>query len=255
MILLILTITIPRWAATLAQVDKWSIWGVPITAIGEGIALELACYYIVAVYERVNAARASYAAWWADHDKAMAAQGKKNHKPKTDPELRGAGRLMVVFYILFVLTVGSQTPFIMAQLTGEPVNVLLTREPLWGYAFLLVVSPEIVTIGLAMAIHFDAVARRGNKPEQHERVTATRIASAVAMFRVALFGGRRAEPIPEQPSPVPVDGTSARDQAVQVLADDPEVTGTELAKRIGRSPGLARRYKREILGNNGKDIK
>lgn len=188
LIMLILLVTIPRWAATLAQVDTWQIFGVTMTAIGEGIALELGMYYILTVYERVQAEVARYAAWWTDHDRAMTDQGKTNHKPEDLPEFKGAWKLMAVFYGLFALTVGSQTPFIMTQLTGEPVATLLERTPLWFYAFLLVVSPEVVTAGLAIAIHYDGVVKRraSNAPVTRQSWTVASIAQQIALIRAAL---------------------------------------------------------------------
>ncbi len=160
LIFLILITTIPRWAMTLAQVDDWQIWGVPITAIGEGIALEIACYYLVRVHSDAAQAMALYVSRWAQHDEAMKLQGKQNHKPKEHPELKGYRSLMGLFYLLFVLTLLTHAPFIMSQLTGTPTRELLSMGVLWAYAFLLVVSPEAVTVGIARALHFERVTQR-----------------------------------------------------------------------------------------------
>jgi len=159
LIWLILLVTIPRWAATLAQVDKYMALGIPITAIGEGIVLELGCWYIIRIFSATRAKAFAYRAWWEAHDGAMRDQGKRNRKPQNDPQLRGYQVLMVAFAGLLLLTLLAQTPFIMTQLSGGMVATLLTENLLWAYSIVLVVSPELMTAAIAVAIHYHGVVR------------------------------------------------------------------------------------------------
>ena len=160
LLILVLIITIPRWAQTLAQVDTFTIAGIPITAIGEGIVLEIACFYLINAYGKAYEEAQRYKAAWEAHDARMRDQGKQNHKPADDPELAGYKQLMALYYVLLGLTVVSQWPFLMSTLTGYPVTTLLPFSAQWGYTLFLVVAPEIVTYALARAMHFGRICKR-----------------------------------------------------------------------------------------------
>lgn len=166
LLLLVLIITIPRWAQTLAQVDKFSIFGIPATAIGEGIVLEIACYLLIIAHGNAYEETQRYRADWEAHEQRMQEQGKQNRKPKTDPELAGYGQLMALYYVLLGLTIVSQWPFLMSALTGQPVTALLSHYGQWGYTLFLVIAPEIVTFALARAHHYGRICARRRQERQ-----------------------------------------------------------------------------------------
>jgi len=160
LLILVLVITIPRWAQTLAQVDTFTIFSIPMTAIGEGIVLELACWFLIQAHGNAYEEAQRYKAAWTAHSDRMKEQGKQNHKPKTDPELSGYWQLMVLYYVLLGLTVLSQWPFLMSTLSGIPVTELLGYGMQWAYTLLLVFAPEIVTFALARSAHFGRICKR-----------------------------------------------------------------------------------------------
>jgi len=160
LLILVLVITIPRWAQTLAQVDTFTIFSIPMTAIGEGIVLELACWFLIQAHGNAYEEAQRYKAAWTAHSDRMKEQGKTNHKPKTDPELSGYWQLMVLYYVLLGLTVLSQWPFLMSTLSGIPVTELLGYGMQWAYTLLLVFAPEIVTFALARSAHFGRICKR-----------------------------------------------------------------------------------------------
>ena len=167
LIWLILLVTIPRWAMTLQQVDRYTILGIPIAAIGEGIVLELGCLYIIQVFSAAKAKALEYRAKWEAHTEAMEEQGKHNRKPENDPRLTGYKVLMGAFSTLLLLTLAAQTPFIMAQfLPDETMADLLSRQILWGYSFVLVISPEVMTAAIALALHYHGVVKRIDGDEE-----------------------------------------------------------------------------------------
>ena len=156
LIWLILLVTIPRWAMTLQQVDTYQAFGIPITAVGEGIVLELGCWFIIQVYSDARKWALKYRADWEAHDERMQEQGKRNRKDKHEPHLRGYKVLMTAFVGLLFITLLAQTPFIMTQfLPGETIASILTdRRTLWGYSVVLVIAPEIMTAAVALANHY-----------------------------------------------------------------------------------------------------
>jgi len=163
LLILVLVITIPRWAQTLAQVDTFAVAGIPVTAIGEGIVLELACYFLIQAHGAAHEENQRYKADWEAHEDRMQEQGKKNRKPRKDPELSGSGQLMVLYYVLLALTVVSQWPFLMGTLTGQPVTELIGTRAQWGYTLFLVIAPEVVTFALARAAHYGRICARRQK--------------------------------------------------------------------------------------------
>ena len=160
LLILVLAITIPRWAQTLAQVDTFTVFSIPMTAIGEGVVLEFACWLLIQAHGNAYEEAQRYKAAWTAHDERMQEQGKQNHKPKTDPELSGYWQLMVLYYVLLGLTVLSQWPFLMSTLSGIPVTDLLGYGMQWAYTLLLVFAPEIVTFALARSHHFGRICKR-----------------------------------------------------------------------------------------------
>lgn len=198
LIWLILLVTIPRWAATLAQVDKYTAFGIPVTAIGEGIVLELGCWFIVQVYSDARRWALKYRSDWEAHDERMREQGKHNWKPKGDPRLVGYKVLMVAFVCLLLLTLCAQTPFIMAQfLPGETMGTLLPRRVLWGYSLVLVVSPEAITAAVALALHYQRVVRR-IAAEEGEGETSLQFSRALGLRYEAWLASLQRVP-PQQP--------------------------------------------------------
>ena len=178
LIWLILLVTIPRWAMTLQQVDTYQAFGVPITAVGEGIVLELGCWFIIQVYSDAKSEAHRYRAWLEAHIERMEEQGKHSRKPKEEPRLRGYKVLLVAFVLLLALTLLAQTPFIMAQfLPDETMADLLSRRLLWGYSIVLVIAPEVMTAAIALALHFHQVVdeiryESGRAKEKSRRVAA-----------------------------------------------------------------------------------
>jgi hypothetical protein len=220
LLLLVLIITIPRWAMTLAQVDSFTLWSIPVTAIGEGIALELGAYLLARTHNRCAQAAAKYRAEWETHNAAMLAQGKRNRKPEHDPNLKGYGSLMALFYVLFALTVFSQTPFIMSVLTGDPVNALLARIPLWAYSALLVISPELITVALARAAHYILVLDNTSGKE-------TLIDKAETL--IALFTTRIT---PRAPAGAPVDNPATESINVDPPEPQPRITAHDRRRAL-----------------------
>ena len=152
LILAVLIVTIPRWAGAFQPIDKFIAFGVPITAIGTGIAMGLGTYYVIKTLQMVNRQYRDSLATWETHDKNMQTQGKQNHKPK--PEKPRSRTLLATFFgILLLLTTISQTPYLVSEFTGTAVQNLLSRVGLWGYSIVLVLSPEIVIAALALAAH------------------------------------------------------------------------------------------------------
>ena len=182
LLILVLVITIPRWAQTLAQVDTFTIFSIPMTAIGEGIVLELACWFLIQAHGNAYEEAQRYKAAWAAHNERMQEQGKTNHKPATDPELSGYGQLMVLYYVLLGLTIVSQWPFLMSTLSGRPVTELLSYGLQWGYTLFLVIAPEVVTFALARAAHFGriCVRRRAERDKSEQGATEARGLWAIA---------------------------------------------------------------------------
>jgi len=178
LIFVILAVTIPRWAMTLAQVDTFgfAIGGhmIAIAAIGEAIVLEFGNLYVLRTFTRCQRQAFEYAAWWETHDQLMKDQGKTNRKPENNPKIRGYQILPLALLILEVLTLLAQTPFIAGQLLGRPAVDLLNQWGtgwVWGYAFLLVISPGVMTVAIGFAINYaDVIKEIGAKKEKVEIV-------------------------------------------------------------------------------------
>jgi len=263
-LLLVLIITIPRWAQTLAQVDKFTILDIPITAIGEGIVLEIGCYLLIVAHSNAYEEKQRYDAAWEAHDKAMQEQGKQNRKPRTDPELAGYGQLMVLYYALLGLTVLSQWPFLMGALSGRAVTELLHPWAQWGYTLLLVVAPEIVTFALARAAHFGRICARrrqerdkaGQSAQERRDVWALlraqvgNLAQLRAQWRAMLGATGHAEDSPPE-APKPADNppkpagdlsTDARRSALlKVVARKPGLEPAQVAAQYAPQFGVSRR--------------
>jgi len=184
LIWLILLVTIPRWAMTLQQVDRYTVLGIPVAAIGEGIVLELGCLYIIQVFGAAKALALEYRAKWEVHAQMMEEQGKHNRKPENDPRLTGYKVLMVAFSALLLLTLAAQTPFIMAQfLPDETMADLLSRRVLWGYSFVLVISPEVMTAAIALALHYHGVVQQIDGKEPFSAIAVAAVKEKVAALQ------------------------------------------------------------------------
>ena len=178
LIFVILAVTIPRWAMTLAQVDTFGFSigerMIAIAAIGEAVVLEFGNLYVLRTFTRCQREAFVYKAWWEDHDQSMKSLGKTNRKPPYNPKIRGFRILPVALLILEVLTLLAQTPFISGQLLGQPAVDLLNQWGtgwVWGYAFLLVISPGIMTIAIGFAINYaDVIKEIEAKKEKVEIV-------------------------------------------------------------------------------------
>lgn len=152
LIFAVLIVTIPRWAGAFLPIDKFVIFGIPVTAIGTGLVMGLGTFYVVETLQMVNREFREALSKWEAHDKAMDAQGKTNRKPKPEPP-RSRWWLGAFFTVLLVLTTLSQTPYIISEFTGTPVNELIRIDALWVYSVILVVSPEIIIAAVALATH------------------------------------------------------------------------------------------------------
>jgi hypothetical protein len=129
LIFVILAVTIPRWALTLAQVDTFGVAGVPLAAIGEAIVLEFGVLYILSVFNRCRTHALQYQAEWAALNQRNIEQGKKTRKPPEDARMGGYLVLPAALLVLEILTIASQTPFIAGQLMSESAVTLLND---WG---------------------------------------------------------------------------------------------------------------------------
>lgn len=152
LILAVLIVTIPRWAGAFMPIDKFVLWGIPVTAIGTGIIMGLGTYYVVETLQMVNRQYRESFEKWETHDRNMEAQGKMNHKPKPVPP-RSRVWLASFFGLLLFLTAVSQTPYVISEFIGTPVAELMTQQWLSLYSLALVVSPEIIVAAMALATH------------------------------------------------------------------------------------------------------
>jgi hypothetical protein len=151
-ILAVLIVTIPRWSGAFMPIDKFVLFGLPVTAIGTGIIMGLGTYYVVETLQMVNRQYREKFAKWETHDKNMQAQGKVNRKPKPHPP-RSRIWLALFFGLLLFLTAVSQTPYVISEFTGTPVQELMTVRWLAAYSLALVLSPEIIVAASALAVH------------------------------------------------------------------------------------------------------
>jgi hypothetical protein len=130
--------------------------------------LEFGNLYILRTFTRCQ--RQAFK-WTADREvlaERLAEQGKKIHKAEKDPRIAGYGLLPALLLTLEVLTLLAQTPFIAGQLLNTSAVALLHeihRALVWGYAFLLVISPGIMTVAIGFAINYDEVMRQIEKRE------------------------------------------------------------------------------------------
>jgi hypothetical protein len=158
LILVILAVTIPRWALTLQQVDTFALAGIPIAAIGEAVVLELGNFYLLRIYNKCRARAIKYKNDWEALDERNQEQGKTTRKSKTDSVTAGHWILPAALLILEGLTVAAQTPFIAGTLLNQSASDLLKQiHPLAViiYAFLLVVSPGLMTVGIGFGVHYE----------------------------------------------------------------------------------------------------
>jgi hypothetical protein len=166
LIFVILAVTIPRWALTLAQVDTFGVAGIPLAAIGEAVVLEFGNLYILSVFNRCRTYALQYQGEWEALNQRNIEQGKKTRKPPRDARVGGYLVLPAALLILEFLTIVSQTPFIAGQLMSESAVDLLNdwgMPAVWGYALLLVISPGIMTVGIGFGIHYENVLRQVGK--------------------------------------------------------------------------------------------
>jgi len=203
LIFVILAVTIPRWAATLAQVDKFTIQilgnPVAIAAIGEAIVLEFGNLYVLRQFTRCRQHAFQYHAAWEilDQRNREAEKPKTTRKPEHDPRIKGYQILPMALLCLETLTVLAQTPFIAGSLMEQPATVLLNTWGMWAvwiYAFLLVISPGIMTVAIGFAINYDEAMTEitATTTETEERQPlAERISKTVA----SLLAFRTARPL------------------------------------------------------------
>jgi len=188
LILTVLIVTIPRWAGAFQPIDKFVAFGIPITAIGTGIAMGLGTYYVIKTLQMVNRQYRDSLATWETHDRNMATQGKQNRKPKPDKP-RSRGILAAFFGILLLLTTISQTPYLVSEFTGTAVEHLLSRVGLWGYSIVLVLSPEIVIAALALAAHERGALKDDGKRGARKLATGSLVDTAINRLVGKLGGG------------------------------------------------------------------
>lgn len=164
LIIAILTMTIPRWALTLAQVDKFGVFlggnWIPVAAIGEAVVLELGNLYILRRFSETQRYDFQYRTEWEALKKRNDAAGHNTHKPDQDPRIGGYRLLPVMLLILEALTLIAQTPFMAGELLNtSAASLLLNVGPtlVWTYAFLLVLAPGIMSVAIGYAINYEKV--------------------------------------------------------------------------------------------------
>lgn len=209
LILAVLIVTIPRWAGAFQPIDKFVVGGIPVTAIGTGIAMGLGTYYVIKTLQMVNRQYRDSLATWETHDKNMQAQGKQNRKPKpTKPRSRVI--LAIFFGILLLLTTISQTPYLVSEFTGTAVEHLLSRVGLWGYSIVLVLSPEIVIAALALAAHERGALRDDGKGRARKLATGSLVDAAVSRL-IGKLGGSNERALDTGAEIVETDKVSTRE--------------------------------------------
>ena len=257
LIFVILAVTIPRWAATLAQVDKFGVTVlgnfVAIAAIGEAIVLEFGNLYVLRQFTRCRQHSFEYHAAWEALDKSNQERDKPvtTRKPPYDPRIQGFKILPVALLSLECLTVLAQTPFIAGTLMGVEAISLLNQWGMWAvwsYAFLLVISPGVMTIAIGFSQTYDQVmgqidaekAKREVQPPRRRRIAdaftallEARIGRPVAEHE-ASTARSHARPIGDQPTsglpladqwstsdrPAGTDGGNGRAQSDQPATTD-----------------------------------
>lgn len=216
LIILILTMTIPRWALTLRQVDSFALAGVPIAAIGEAVVLEIGNFYLLQVYNRCRARAIRYRADWEALDERNREQGKTTRKAKTDSVTAGYWVLPVALMVLEGLTVMAQTPFIAGELLGQSATSLLDQIH-WlaviAYAFILVISPGLMTVGIGFGVYYESAlaevekekagAETGVRPSIAQALTARLTAGIERNRSTAKLDRLRARPTDRVPDRVP----------------------------------------------------
>jgi len=232
LILVVLLVSIPRWAETLAQVDAMTVFGIPVTALGQGIVIELGSYYILRVFNATRQAAAEYRAWWGAHDARMREQDKVNRKPENDPRLRGYQALMAAFLLLLALAFIAQTPFVMHMFTGRAVFDLLPYGLLWGYSAVLVVSPGVVIAALALGTHYHGIVRK-DAGESDGMLASLRTYAAQM-----LAGLRREQRTKPQPVAESEEAASTSGRGISTSACICEHCGAQFATVQARSAHL-----------------
>lgn len=162
LILIVLAVTVPRWSGAFLPIDKFTLFGFPITAIGTGMVMGFGTFYVVETLQMVNRRYRDSLTKWEIHDKNMAAQGKVNRKPKPEPP-QSRVWLALFFGLLLFLTAVSQTPYVISEFTKIPVPELMTVQWLSAYSLALVVSPEIIVAATALAVHERGALRDDKK--------------------------------------------------------------------------------------------
>lgn len=244
-LLLILIVTVPRWAETLAQVDRLTLWGVPVTAIGEGIAFELIVFLLVTAYGRCSAAETEHAAKYErQQDEKEAGERKRITLLPENPKLTGYERLIAWVIVMETLTVLCQVPFIVHRLTGLPVDQLLAFwsvgdvQPLvWGYGLMLVVTPGVATIAAARAVQYMGAARVTKPGKTMKDRLEALIDWFTSIVDRVLDGGASVAPIASKTEPVEqrVSFTDRRNMILKVLSERPDTTKVDMARRFGVS--------------------
>ena len=125
---LVLLIEIPRFYGTYAQIDP-DLLGLPLTAIGTGIALPLGAAYV-------------FHTWWTT---------KRMQRDW----------LVVAFAVLLVLEGVILIPWGMARLQGETLTTVVGSGLLaWGWVSVVMLSPFAAVGAVMMAMSFQKESRR-----------------------------------------------------------------------------------------------
>jgi hypothetical protein len=244
LILLVTLVTVPRFASAFRPIDDYLFAGMPVTALGMGLAMGLGTYFVIITYHQTQAMRAEYRAEWEAHDRRMAEQGKKNRRPSEPPGLKSAWTLYASFVALLALAVAVQSVWVLSRFRSVPVEELLKPWTLGVYSFAIVLAPEALVFAVSTAIHFRHAMRQvGKKGKRAEASFSLTERLAARFLPVPVIE----EPMPNPasisvPMPEPNGNAPTRYADFAVLCQERKLDAATVAGMTGRemvAAGLA----------------